>query len=56
MNEAQLEFQSLSRFFFGVDVSFATPFMAWILSCALLFAWTLVHLGLKPLQGSLSTY
>jgi hypothetical protein len=34
-------------------VSFATPFMAWIINCALLFAWTLVHLGLKPLLVSL---
>jgi hypothetical protein len=32
-----------------VAVSFATSFMAWIINCALLFAWTLVHLGLKPL-------
>jgi hypothetical protein len=47
--KVQLGFQSLSQFFFGVAVSFATPFMVWIINSALLFAWTLVHLGLKPL-------
>jgi hypothetical protein len=30
-----LGFQSFSRFFFGVAVSFATPFMAWIINSAL---------------------
>jgi hypothetical protein len=35
---------------FQVAVSFATPFMAWIINFTPLFAWTLVHIGVRGLS------
>ena len=49
IQKAQLGFQSLSRFFFGTAVSFATPFMAWIIDFARIVTWTLVHIWVKTL-------
>jgi hypothetical protein len=48
--EGSYFFEKLSaQFGFQFAVSFAMPFMAWLINCTLLLAWTLVHLGLKPL-------
>jgi hypothetical protein len=44
----------LAQLGFQVAVSFATPFMAWIINFTRLFAWTLVHIGVKTLINRLS--
>jgi hypothetical protein len=48
------EVLSMAQSGFQVAISFATPFMAWIINFTRLFAWTLVHIRVKTLVNQLA--